>query len=117
MAPRRFGSKTVRGRDRVLELASYALFAMALVGCGRQPQLGTDDGVWGEIEALYTAVNSPSRTDLLSDSEARLEQLYAAGRLNDQVHGVLVKIIQDARRGERRSAAERLYALMRAQRR
>lgn len=93
------------------------MLAIGLLACSRQPDIGPNEAVWKELEALYTAVNSPSRVELLAESSVRLEQLHADGQLNESVHRLLTEIIDQAERGERRPAAERLYALMRAQRR
>lgn len=87
----------------------------AFVGCGRPPQIGSDEMVFGEVDALYTAVTA-KRPDLLKDCYERLTTLHDEGKLPDPAFQKLTVICEQAEREEWRPAAERLWHFMRGQR-
>ena len=80
------------------------------------PQLGHDEEVFQTVDALFTALTS---RDLrrLEDCEQRLQFQRETGRLPVPAARSLERVIAQARRGEWRPAAERLYRFMHAQRR
>ena len=92
------------------------LATVAFFGCGRPPQMGTDENVFRSVDALYTAVTARNEK-LLSDCEKRLHELKESGKLRPQAASQLDGIIATARAGRWQPAAERLHAFMSAQRR
>lgn len=88
--------------------------ATLLAGCGT-PQVTSDEAVFNELDALYTAVTS-KRNDLLTASRERLQKLHADGKLSDSGFAAIDKIAARAADGHWSEAAEKLYDFMRAQR-
>jgi len=82
----------------------------------RLPQMGADKRVFAAVDALFTAITARDGR-LLDQSESRLRDLKESGALGDEVFDYLDRIIQKARAGQWRPAAERLYEFMFAQRR
>lgn len=98
--------------------SSCWLLIAALVcnaGCARIVQIGTDEEAFSEVDALYTAVTT-RRTDLLSDSKARLASLRDDGRLPEAALAQLQPVIAQAEKGEWKVGAENLYIFIRHQR-
>ncbi len=91
--------------------AALLLFA----GCARPAQIGADESVFGEVDALYTAVTS-KRPDLLQQSFHRLTELHESGKVPDAAFQQLSGIRDQAERDEWRPAAEKLWHFMRGQR-
>ncbi|MFN0054691.1 MAG: hypothetical protein ACKV0T_21165, partial [Planctomycetales bacterium] len=77
-------------------------------GCGGA-QLGEHEEAFGAVDALYTAVTT-RRTDLLDQTEEQLVGLREEGKLSVAAWDELKPIIDQARSGDWRPAAERLYA-------
>jgi hypothetical protein len=92
------------------------LLACWLVWRARPPQMGTEEEVLGAVDALFTAVTARDEK-LLGQCEQRLHALRGAGKLPADAADHLARIIEKARAGRWQSAAERLYAFMKAQRR
>jgi len=88
---------------------------LLLAGCGRPPQMGADESVFGEVDALYTAVTA-KRPDLLDQSFQRLTELHSSGKVPDAAYQKLTLICEQAEREEWRPAAEQLWHFMRGQR-
>src|SRR5436190_21708531 len=79
------------------------------------PQLGGDERVMSEVDALFTAVTARDEK-LLSACQARLESLKVDSKLPDSAAGRLKSIIEQARNGGWEPAAKRLYVFIEAQR-
>ena len=88
---------------------------MTVTGCRRVPQVLTDEAVFGELDALYTAVTS-KRPELLSDCRKRLTQLHKDKKLSDAGFAEVETIMDMSEDNEWANAAQRLYDFMRAQR-
>jgi hypothetical protein len=86
-----------------------------VAACGRPPQIGDDEAVFGEVDALYTAVTA-KRSDLLNASRQRLEELHRSGKVPDAAYQRLSTICDEAQRQQWRPAAEKLWHFMRGQR-
>ncbi|MGH7139057.1 MAG: hypothetical protein ACREHD_25200 [Pirellulales bacterium] len=80
------------------------------------PQLGGDEKVFEAVDALFTAVRAHDER-LLADCEQRLRSYQQDGALTPAAGNFLDDVIQMARAGQWRPAAEKLYTFMRAQRR
>ncbi len=91
------------------------LCGLGVAGCGRPPQIGPDEAVFGEVDALYTAVTA-KRPDLLDQSRARLDELHKSGKVPEAAYQKLSVICEQAERQEWRPAAEKLWHFMRGQR-
>lgn len=106
-----------RGRfafQRTAILLSCAILC-ALAGCSPVPQVVNDDAVFGELDALYTAVTT-KRQNLLEDCRARLTKLHAEQRLSDAGFTEVSTIMDLCDDEDWAAAAPRLYNFMRAQR-
>jgi hypothetical protein len=79
------------------------------------PQLGTDEQVRGEVDALFTAVTARDEK-LLAQCESRIDALRSQSKLNEAVAQRLATIIDEARKGGWESAAKRLYKFIQSQR-
>ena len=80
------------------------------------PQMGPDAEVFETVDALYTAVRNRDAARL-TQCEAKLAGHRAAGKLPKAAADRLDAIVAEARAGDWRPAAERLYDFMLAQRR
>jgi hypothetical protein len=83
---------------------------------GTPPQMGDDEEVSKAVDALFTAVSARNE-QLLDDCEGRLGTLKEGGKLPAPAAEFLDGVIDQARDGLWRPAAERLYSFMKAQRR
>ena len=93
----------------------FALLIMGLFilnGCGRS-QLEADHRHL--IKALRTAV-SAKNVQWLEQSAEKLRREHEAGRLSDEGHALLHRVIADARGGDWQAASSELKKLARAQR-
>ncbi len=102
-------------RRRAFAWALCLCSLMTLAGCGRVPQVLEDEAVFGELDALYTAVTT-KRTDLLNDCKQRLKKLHDEKRLSDAGYTEIKEITDLADEASWTPAAERLYTFMRGQR-
>ena len=108
---------TKRATFSICSLAAVSVLAGILFfGCGRPPQMGTDEDVFRTVDALYTAVTARN-LKLLDECDVRLQGQKNAGKLTPNAATHLDSIIATARAGRWQPAAERLYAFMAAQRR
>ena len=82
----------------------------------RTPQIGTDEAVFKTVDALFTAVTSKDKKRL-EQCATRLAECRKAGQLPEASAELLDSIVAQARSGEWKPAAERLYATMLSQRR
>ena len=82
----------------------------------RPPQMGADEEVYKEVDALFTAVTARDEV-LLGQCEQRLRTCREAGKLPAAAADYLAGIIRKARADDWEPAAQRLYDFMRAQRR
>jgi hypothetical protein len=96
-------------------LAAGALAALVAF-LNRPPQMGADEDVFREVDALYTAVRMKDEKRL-GECEARLHTHRDAGKLPADPAKFLDRVIGKARGGKWDSAAETLYDFMLAQRR
>jgi hypothetical protein len=78
--------------------------------------MGADEEVFKTVDALFTAVTARDEK-WLGDCQQRLRTLAEGGKLPADAAAYLDGIIQTARGGRWQSAAESLYAFMKAQRR
>jgi hypothetical protein len=105
---------------KLVFIASGILFAVGLVlfwsSWWLPPQIGWDEEVFSTVDALFTAVNSRDLKQL-SDCEQRLKTYQQSGKLPAAAAGRLDSLIQQARAGEWKLAAQRLYDFMLGQRR
>jgi hypothetical protein len=97
-------------------IASTAFAAVLLFvsGCGKPAQIGSDEEVHKATDALFTALTARD-ANLLDQCEKRLDDLASGGKLPDEPHRALRKIIGKARDGKWESAAERLYDFVKGQ--
>ena len=95
-------------------LVIVGFFLVAAIGCGKPAQIGTDEEVHKATDALFTALTARDAR-LLDKCEARLDQLAASGKLPEEPHRALKKIIGKARSGSWESAAERLHDFIKRQ--
>jgi hypothetical protein len=100
----------------VLGLLAVGAAVLALAFFRRPPQMGADEEVFRTVDALFTAVTARNEK-LLAQCEGRLRAYREAGRVPGEACDYLDGVIARARGGEWRSAAERLYEFMSAQRR
>lgn len=79
------------------------------------PQMKTDEEVFKTVDALFTAVTSrdPVR---LEECEKRLATYRAEGRTSEAVATKLDGIVKEARGGEWKPAAKKLYTFIMGQR-
>ena len=80
------------------------------------PQLGADDEVFTTVDALFTALTARDEK-LLTQCEERLRSYRESGKLPAGAATHLDGVIQTARQGRWRPAAESLYDFMKGQRR
>lgn len=92
-----------------------ALLSVAAGGCRPVPQVVNDEAVFGEMDALYTAVTS-KRGNLLNDCRQRLTKLHDDHRLSDAGFAEVSTIMKMCDDDDWADAAQRLYNFMRAQR-
>ena len=100
----------------VLSVLTAVVVVAALVAHNRTPQLGPDEEVFTNVDALFTAVTARDEK-LLGQCEQRLHTLRDAGKLARGPAGYLDRVVQKARGGGWEAAAETLYDFMKAQRR
>jgi hypothetical protein len=82
----------------------------------RTPQIGTDERVFNTVDALFTALTTKD-TKRLERCASRLAEHRREGRIPEESAELLDSIVAEARRGEWKTAAERLYDTMLSQRR
>ncbi len=109
-------STSQRGLVGAGTVCAAIFVAYTLFWYGAPPQMGDDEEVSKAVDALFTAVSARNER-LLEDCEGRLGTLREAGDLPIAAADFLDDIINEARDGRWRPAAERLYDFMRAQRR
>src|SRR5262245_61005412 len=80
------------------------------------PQMGADDAVFSNVDALFTAVTAHDEKRL-GECEVRLRALKDAGTLPADAANYLDGVFAAAHAGRWQSAAERLYDFMKVQRR
>jgi hypothetical protein len=97
-------------------VAGLALLVWLFLWWSKPPQMGADEEVGKNVDALFTAVTARDEK-LLADCERRLLTLKDAGKLPLEASAYLDNIISKARAGRWESAAQLLYDFMRAQRR
>jgi hypothetical protein len=85
-------------------------------GLRSPPQIGADEAVFSNVDALFTAVTSRNEA-LLDACERRLHALCQAEKLPADASEYLTGIIQAARAGRWQPAAQKLYWFMSVQRR
>jgi hypothetical protein len=110
-------AKTKGSRPTYVVLAGGGLviLLMCWFWFARPPQMGADPEVFKTVDALFTAVTARDEK-LLGQCERRLSALESAGRLPGKASSYISGIIARAHDGRWQSAAEQLYAFMRAQR-
>lgn len=99
---------------RIVMLWSCAVL-LATAGCSPVPQVVNDEAVFGELDALYTAVTT-KRQNLLKDCRERLTKLHDEQRLSDPGFTEVSTVIEMCDDENWADAAQRLYNFMRAQR-
>jgi hypothetical protein len=95
---------------------AMSAFAAWLFWPARPPQLSGDKDVFDTVDALFTAVRSQDGR-LLDSCQQRLHGYESDGKLSPEAARYLDNVLEMARSGKRRPAAERLYEFMKAQRR
>jgi hypothetical protein len=80
------------------------------------PQMAADDGAYETVDALFTAITSHDEKQL-GRCEEQLRAFKGAARLPGGAADYLDNVINEARQGRWKPAAERLYDFMKAQRR
>ena len=114
-ANRHFGRWSSRLIRIILMCLICGMGSLTITGCRRVPQVLTDEAVFGELDALYTAVTS-KRRELLSDCRKRLTQLHKDKKLSDAGFAEVETIMNMSEDNKWGDAAQRLYDFMRAQR-
>jgi hypothetical protein len=107
----------INGRKIWIGVAALAIVGVSAIAymSWPTPQLGGDERVMSEVDALFTAVTARDET-LLSACQARLDTLKAESKLPESAAGRLKSIIEQARGGSWETAAKRLYVFIEAQR-
>jgi hypothetical protein len=96
---------------------SVAVIGVVYFAWGSQPpQMGPDDAVFTNVDALFTAVTARDE-QRLGECEQRLHALKNAGKIPTDAARYLDSVIETARAGRWEPAAQRLYGFMTAQRR
>ena len=107
-------------RNRVALIALGAVVVIVAVvlflNLGSPPQIGSDEEVFRTVDALVTALTGRNEKQL-AQCEQRLNGYREAGKLPPKAAQSLDGIIQTARAGRWRPAAERLYDFMKGQKR
>ncbi len=93
-----------------------AVVVVVILATRPPPQIGSDEKVFNEVDALFTAVTARDEK-LVNQCEARLKTYQAEGRLPKDAAMFLFDVIARTRAGKWENAAERLYAFMKEQRR
>jgi hypothetical protein len=100
-----------------MRYAPFLVIAVVcLAGCGKPAQMGSDPEVFRAVDALYTAVTS-RRPPLLEQCAKNVEKLRAAEKIPEPAYEELSGIIERARGGDWKPAADRLHWFMRGQKR
>lgn len=99
-----------------LALSIVGGVCLIIWGLRSPPQIGADEEVFSNVDALFTAVTARNEA-LLEACERRLRDLSEAAKLPADANEYLTGIIQTARAGKWQSAAEKLYHFMSVQRR
>jgi len=94
----------------------FVLLVVGIVWWTRPPQMGADEEVFRDVDALFTAVTARDEK-LLGECEQRLRAHRDSGKLPRGASDYLDGVIKKARAGRWEAAAEKLYDFMRAQRR
>jgi len=94
----------------------FVPLTICLAGCGKPAQIGNDPECFRTVDALYTAVTS-RRPPLLEQCAVNIEKLRAADKIRDAAYAELSGIVERARGGDWKPAAERLHWFMRGQKR
>lgn len=115
--PRSDSQLRQRGRSvcRCTAILLCCAILSILAGCRPVPQVVNDEAVFGELDALYTAVTT-KRQNLLKDCRERLTKLHEEQRLSDAGFTEVSTIMQMCDDEDWSDAAQRLYTFMRAQR-
>jgi len=100
----------------LVTVAVIAAGAVIYFGLKPTPQMGASEETFKTVDALYTAVRSED-VARVETCEARLREQNTAGKLPDRAWKTLRSIIERAKAGNWRPAAESLYEFMRGQRR
>lgn len=101
-------------RRSVIVSLLCAVCLLPFGGCHSVPQVLTDEAVFKELDALYTAVTS-RRRKLLDDCRDRLTTLHKEKRLSDAGFTSVTAIISEAEKDHWSDAAQHLYDFMRSQ--
>ena len=97
-------------------LQLFCAIALSMLGgCRQVPQVLTDEAVFKELDALYTAVTT-KKPKLVEDCRERLTKLHSEGRLSDPGFKAISEIIGETEKDQWGDAAQHLYDFMRAQR-
>ena len=123
-ASRKFGNKSVNGHQDDhrrkwlvggLGLVAIVFLFLIVWRMLPPPQMKADEEVFKTVDALFTAVTSRD-TVRLEECEKRLAIYRADGRTSDAVATKLDGIVKDARGGEWKPAAKKLYTFIMGQR-
>jgi hypothetical protein len=109
----------IQSKPSVVILAAIGLTVLVvawLAWRSRPPQMGADDAVFSNVDALFTAVTARDEKRL-AECEARLRALKNAGTLPADAADYLDGVFAAAHAGRWQAAAERLYDFMKVQRR
>src|SRR5262245_48999513 len=113
------GTEQAQSKPKVMVVAAIGVTVLVVAWFAwrsRPPQMGADDAVFSNVDALFTAVTA--RDDKrLGECEARLRALKDAGTLPADAAEYLDGVFAAAHAGRWQSAAERLYDFMKVQRR
>lgn len=110
--------------SRVRKPLDFLVIGMILIGgwslitvsgCRPVPQVLTDEAVFTELDAFYTAITT-KRRDLVDASQKRLTQLHTDDKLSDAGLAEVEAIAKLAEADKWTDAAQRLYTFMRGQR-
>ena len=95
--------------------SALLLCSAMIAGCGRAPSIGLDKESFTTVDALYSAVSLKDERQL-GQNAATLDRLHEAGRLPNDAHKALAKIIAEAKSGDWASSREHLRDFMLDQR-
>lgn len=104
------------GLDTRVRLLALLGVSILTAGCGSPPAMGPDRDVFTTVDALYTAVGIKN-VQQLERCDAKLRELHAAGKLPDDAHRSLGRIIAQAKDGAWEAAADSLRWFMQGQKR
>jgi hypothetical protein len=110
----------MRGNSRIWKICLSTLATLCLVlamlilgGCNNQPEVTSAEAL-DLIRQAYTACNTQN-DQRLSDTQAKYDELVAAGTLSESEQKAFKEILELARNGEWKKAQDRAFSFAQSQ--